>query len=199
MKIGFITEGAKGGMESQIYAYVSLQLCTTLQIIGTIPLGERNKVLNSSSEDIRKLIELGCDSVFVIWDRMPKWSGSDKCEDHINILTRNLTAAGIEIGRIKMCCIDEEMESWMIVDGRGVTDYFRNKINVQVPKFEDNKKPAEQAHPKNRIWNHVGRKKYNPYLDNFGIIKCLPNFDLASRWNPSFREFRGFVDEICPD
>ncbi|HNR19082.1 MAG TPA: hypothetical protein PKN75_08595 [Bacteroidia bacterium] len=198
MKVGFVTEGAKGSPDAKIYPYVAKKFCPQLEVVGSFPLGQKSTVINSSSEEIQKLFELGCEYVFVMWDRMPKWTGgTGKCEDDKQTLLKNLTANNIDVAKIKMGCIDEMTESWMVADGRGVTDYFRNKISTQVPKFEDNKKIAEQAGAQNRIKKHVGASKYIPYNDNFGIVKALPDFDMAARWNKSFADFKNDVSQIC--
>ena len=97
--------------------------------------------------------------------------------------------------KIIYCCIDEMLESWMIADGRGVTTYFQT-INHQSPTFNDNKTSQEQTSPKDRLKKYNGR--YNESVDNIGIVKALPDFTRAARWNDSFGHFKQSVEAICP-
>ena len=87
------------------------------------------------------------------------------------------------------------LESWMIADGRGVTTYFQT-INHQSPTFNDNKTSQEQTSPKDRLKKYNGR--YNESVDNIGIVKALPDFTRAARWNDSFGHFKQSVEAICP-
>ena len=51
------------------------------------------------------MFDNGCEYVFIIWDRMPKWGGSGRCADHIESLTANLRQAGVDLNKVRMCCI----------------------------------------------------------------------------------------------
>ena len=83
----------------------------------------------------------------------------------------------------------------MIADGRGVTTYFQT-INHQSPTFNDNKTSQEQTSPKDRLKKYNGR--YNESVDNIGIVKALPDFTRAARWNDSFKHFKERVEAVCP-
>ena len=45
---------------------------------------------------------------------------------------------------------------------------------------------------------NYGKWKYNDYEDNLDILKQLPNFNKAIKWNPSFAEFAENINQICP-
>ena len=97
--------------------------------------------------------------------------------------------------KVIMCCIDEMLESWLIADGRGVTNYFQS-LNHQSPKFDDHKTRAEQTAPKQRLEAYNGR--YNEYKDNLGILHGLnKDYSRAAKWNDSFGEFVNAVQQIC--
>lgn len=197
MKVGFVFECQPQGPDEIIYTKVARDLCVHFEIFqeNISPLGNKQSVINDSALDVLTMLENGCEYVFIIWDRMPKWGGSGRCSDHIVALSRNLIIAGIDLEKIKMCCIDEMLESWLIADGRGVTNYFQ-ELNQHSPKFPDRKREAQQTAPKQRLEAYNGR--YNEYNDNFGILLGLNgDYSRAARWNSSFGRFVEAVAEIC--
>jgi hypothetical protein len=199
MKIGFVFECQDQGPDELLYKQVAKDLCNSFEILqeNISPLGNKHAVINDSALDVQTMFDNDCQYVFIVWDRMPKWKlGTGKCDNDKATLTEQLTAAGIEMSKVIMCCIDEMLESWLITDGRGVTNYFQT-INSKSPKFEDHKTKAEQTAPKQRLEAYNGR--YNEYKDNFGILKGLnKDYSRAARWNESFGEFVGSVQAICP-
>lgn len=199
MKVGFVFECQNQGPDELLYTQVAKDLCPVFEISqeNISPLGNKHAVINDSALDVAIMIENGCEYVFIIWDRMPKWKlGTGKCGDDLATLTEKLKAAGIDISKIFMCCIDEMLESWLIADGRGVTNYFKN-FDARSPEFPNHKKRSEQTSPKERIMQY--NKRYNEYKDNLGILNCLnKDYSRAARWNDSFGRFVNDIQTICP-
>ncbi|MBX9732870.1 MAG: hypothetical protein K2X37_02320 [Chitinophagaceae bacterium] len=199
MKVGFVFECQDQGPDELVYTYIAKELCKHFEILqeNISPLGNKHAVINDSALDVETMFANKCDYVFIMWDRMPKWKhGTGKCDDDKATLTKNLTAAGVDMTKVIMCCIDEMLESWLIADGRGVTNYFQG-LNHQSPKFDDHKTKAEQASPKEKLSIYNGR--YNEYKDNLGIVKGLGgDYSRAVKWNTSFGEFVDAVNRICP-
>lgn len=195
-KVGFVFECQDQGSDEQVYTYIVNELCKTLEILpeNISSLGSKAAVMNESAVDVKLMLDSGCDYVFIIWDRMPKWGGTGKCEDHTASLTAHLATEQIDMNKIIMCCIDDMQESWMIADGRGVTNYFK-KFDNRSPVFPDHSSKAEQVAPKERLKKYNGR--YNESVDNIGIVKALPDFSRAANWNDSFRLFTEAVRRIC--
>lgn len=198
MKVGFVFECQDQGPDELLYTQVAKDLCPNFQISreNISPLGNKHAVINDSALDVQTMFANGCQYVFIIWDRMPKWGGTGKCDDHKETLTAKLQAFGIDMSKIIMCCIDEMLESWLIADGRGVTNYFQSLKHLN-PKFPDHKSKAEQTAPKQRLEVYNGR--YNEYKDNLGILLGLnKDYSRAAKWNESFGEFVSAVQQICP-
>lgn len=197
MKIGFVFECQDQGPDELLYTKVAKDLCNDFEISqeNISPLGNKHAVINESEIDVQAMFENGCEFVFIVWDRMPKWkNGTGKCADDKATLTANLNKVGINLSKVIMCCIDEMLESWLIADGRGVTNYFK-KFNPRSPIFPDHKK-NEQNSPKDRIKHHNG--KYNEYNDNLGILNELNgDYSKAAKLNSSFGDFVASVQNIC--
>jgi hypothetical protein len=109
---------------------------------------------------------------------------------------KNLNNENIDVSKVRMCCIDEMLESWIIADGRGVTSYFQSLTTQKLTSFSDHKKVTEQNNAEDRIKKYNAR--YNKAVHNLSIVKQLPDFSRAAKWNPSFGEFVNYVNEICP-
>lgn len=195
MKIGFILECTAKGPDADIYPYVAQQLCSSLTIEKPITLGNKLRVMTEGAVSAHTLLEIGCDYVFIIWDRMPRWGGTGRCIEHVEQLQTALQREGIDRGQVFLCCIDEMLESWIVADGRGITAHFQNLTTRNIGIFPDCKKKAEQASPKERITRFNNR--YNDFTDNFKIIQRMPDFDRAARRNTSFRLFVDAVRSIC--
>ena len=125
MKVGFIFECQDQGPDELLYIQVAKDICENVEILqeNISPLGNKHAVINDSTLDVQTMFANGCEYVFIIWDRMPKWKlGTGKCADDKATLTQKLGVGGVDIAKVIMCCIDEMLESWLIADGRGVTN-----------------------------------------------------------------------------
>lgn len=199
MRIGFILECSSKGPDADIYPYLAKNFCLQLEVEpkDILTLTNKENVMNDGPASAQTLLEAGCDYVFIIWDRMPKWGGTGKCEDHVATLEEAIAQLQIERAKIFLCCITDMLESWMIVYGQAVTDYFQQFSPKPLPYFGDHKDKASQAEPKSRIKKYNNR--YNDYTDNFKIVKMIDDFDMPARWNDSFKFFKESIEEICPN
>jgi hypothetical protein len=197
MNVGFVFECQPKGSDEQVYTYVAKTICNGLIILpeNISSMGNKKTLIEESAIDVAIMLNNGCQYVFIIWDRLPKWGGTGICADHQAELIANLEKENVPLDRIIYCCIDEMLESWLIADGRGVTAYFKGFDN-RSPAFPDNKTRADQSGPKNKIKRHNGR--YNETIDNIGIVKALPDFTRVAQWNASFQHFVNRVNQICP-
>jgi hypothetical protein len=80
MKVGFIFECQPQGADEQVYTYVAKSICEKLQIDNTniSSLGNKPAVINESALHVDAMLQNGCEAIFIVWDRMPKWGGTGK-------------------------------------------------------------------------------------------------------------------------
>ena len=198
MKIGLIVECALGGPDASVYQYVASKICPNLEIEKPITSTNKKYLIEDSPQKAQILLQTGCGFVFIIWDR----EKGGNCQNDCEVLTNSLNGLGIDLNQIRLCCIDEMMESWMIADNRGFMSWIRNKTDHPLPEFGDKKTKAEQTFPKQRIKNYLRdnfpKWKYNHYEDNLEIVKSMPDFTRAANWNPSFAYFKQSIENICP-
>lgn len=202
MKVGFILECTLGGPDAVIYPYVAAQLCNALEIEKPETLKDKKSLLKEAPLVTQTLFESGCDKVFIIWDRIPRWGIGGNCESDKEKLMKELTNLKVNTANVYFCCIEEMLESWLIADGDGVTNWINSKTTHKIKPFPDHKNIQAQSSPKEKISAYLkanfGKWKYNDYTDNFGILKHLPSYDKAAKWNPSFAEFVDSINQICP-
>jgi hypothetical protein len=202
MKIGFILECQPGGSDATVYKYVAQRLCPALEIEKPQTLINKPGVFNEGPAVIQTLLAGGCDYVFVIWDRKPRFLLPGNCQTDIQTFTDSLNQLNINTAQVVICCIDEMLESWLIADGRGFDRWLQLKTTHRLANFGDHQSRAEQSDPKNRIRSFLrdnyGVWKYNESEDNLEIVKHLPDFNRAARLNDSFRAFKEKIEEICP-
>lgn len=191
MKAGMILECTPQGPDAKIYPHVLKTLCPGMEVEKPKTMTNKKRLVEDGPEVTQVLLETGCDVVFIIWDKMPKWGGTGKCADGEGELTKALTALGVDLQKVVLCCIDEELESWIVADGRGITTYFQGKTTHKLPKFLN----SGPSNPKVRI-----KKYWDSYLDfehNWPIVQAMPDFNRAAKNNKSFGAFCSAVMNWC--
>jgi hypothetical protein len=196
MKVGFVLECSPKGPDADIYPYLAGEIfCPKVEVAKPETLVNKENVMNDGPLVAQTLIADGCDYVFILWDRMPKWGGSGNCDKDIAILENGLARLTVNREQVILCCISDMLESWMIINGKFITQYFQQFSPKQLQAFGDNKDKASQFKPKERITKYNGR--YNDYTDNFKIVKLIDDFSMHARWNDSFKFFKENVERIC--
>jgi hypothetical protein len=202
MKIGMILECQPAGPDAFVYPYVAKKICEAIEIEKPETLVNKQRLMDEAPAVAQTLLSNGCDLVFIIWDKIPRWGGGGDCETDRAALTKSLTNLGVSMAKIRLCCIDEMMESWMIADNRGFMTWIRSKTSHALKDIGDHKTSADQSDPKNRIKRylreHFGKLKYNDYDHNLSIVKELPDFNRTASYNPSFKYFKESIEAICP-
>jgi hypothetical protein len=198
MRIGFVLECSSKGPDADIYPYLAKLFCPNVEINkgDILTLINKSNVMNEGAAAIKILLETGCDYVFVIWDRMPKWGGTGNCEAHKATIVENLNSLGIDSARVVLCCIKDMLESWMLGDGNAITEYFQSlNPSHRLSRFPDYKSSIEQSKPEEKLVKYNGR--YDKYSDNFKIVKRIKDFGKIATRNDSFKFFKESVEKIC--
>jgi hypothetical protein len=198
MRIGMILECTSKGPDAIIYPYLAKLFCKTLMIRNgdIITLNNKANVMNESPEIAKILLDSGCDYVFIIWDRMPKWGGTGSCEDHKKEVSDGLNSFKVDKDKVFLCCIRDMLESWILGDGSAITQYFQSfSASHRLSQFPDYKSSVEQSQPEEKLKRY--NKRYDKYSDNFKIVKLISDFDKIAKRNDSFKYFKDCVANIC--
>jgi hypothetical protein len=192
IKAGMILECTPQGPDAKIYPHVLKTLCPGMEVEKPETMTNKKNLIELGSEVAEMLLQTGCDVVFLIWDRMPKWGGTGKCADGEGELTKALTALGVDLGRIVFCCIDEELESWIISDARAVEEFVWQQTKPhRQPKFKS-PGPAKPKDQLKRYWT-----PFNDFLHSWPIVQAMPDFDIAAKGSKSFADFCAAVGRWC--
>lgn len=192
IKAGMILECTPQGPDAKIYPHVLKTLCPSMEVEKPETMTNKKRLVEQGPEVAKLLLDTGCDVVFLIWDRMPKWEGTGKCADGEGELSSALTALGVDLKRIVFCCIDEMLESWIIADSRGVEEF----VKVQTHPHPQKKfRATGPSNPKGQIKNYWA--PFNDFLHAWPIVQAMPDFDRAAKGNVSFGVFCETVRRWC--
>jgi hypothetical protein len=188
MKIGFIVECGPQGAETQVIPFLVRQLCPDIEV-DVIPLEKKPRLIHECGEWAAGLLERGFDRILIIWDLYPGWreDGIKPCrrEDREAIFLA-LNKAGINKAlveaRIALICIQEELEAWLIADGRALSTVLSTAAHPVKTHHVGN--PEQMKNPKKalnrRFKEHLGRP-YSDRLHAIQIIRALPDHNRLRR------------------
>jgi len=192
MKVGMIFESGAQGADWQVCKHLAEKLNASIEVEYVNHMN-KPEMVRACGWDVQLLIAQGCEKVLIVWDLYPAPhnSGQPPClkEDREAIM-RSLELAGMEAEPVHLVCITEELEAWLLADGRALTTYL-SRPSHPAKKIKSNKKPDQIISPKKRLiklFKKNGHKKYNSLVDAMRIIKELPDLNHLRR-SPSFQRF----------
>ena len=192
MKIGIICECGPQGAEAQVFPEIirKLGLKHTLDIV---PMDKKPKLVEGCGKATGQLLESGCELVLIVWDLYPGWreKGQKPCrkEDREAILA-SLKASKVDVKKTKLICIQEELEAWLLCDGRALAEVLSRQTHKV--KVKDEKAPDVVSNPKGRmrkLFKQNGKSDYNDKTDAIKIVKALPDTKKLLR-SSSFDRFK---------
>jgi hypothetical protein len=202
MKIGFVLECSLNGPDATIYPDVLKKLCGEAYFLKPKTLGNKRELLSEGHIWVQEFLNQGCDYVFMIWDRKPGWGGNANCDEDKQTIMANLNLLNVPVAKVRLCCIDEMLESWLIADSRGINQLVEKLAHPHPTlPMADNKSNAEQADPCNKISRHFKQNKlrgFTSFIHSKLIYEYLSDLVKARKWNVSFNEYCIFIEEICP-
>ena len=191
MKIGFIFECGPEGPDVQVCRYFVRRLDPN---IGFVPVTLDNKPnLVEQCGEVAKILLQECRKVIVIWDLYPPWRDVKPCryEDRQNILS-SLQCQNIDLNRVTLVCIREELEAWLMADIRAVTAVIAKlKHPHQVGRISQPRNPDNIPKPKTKlikIFNQELRSRYVDTQHALWIARAIPDYTRIRR-SESFNRF----------
>ena len=197
MKLGLILECPNQGTDHQVYNYVITTLCPgiSLNITGCV---NKKDLINKCGPIAKILLESDhCDHVAIIWDAMPTWGGEPCRKKDIAAIHKSLKEEGIAPSRIKLICMEPELEGWFLVDGRGLTSYKADLCYPHPVKKCKAIKLSSASNQAKKIISRYLERSYNDIFDAIAIVKRYPNFDRIARNHHSFSRLHQFIIKIC--
>ncbi|MDR2115436.1 MAG: hypothetical protein LBP87_03540 [Planctomycetaceae bacterium] len=201
MKLGLILECPPNGTDHQVYDYIVRKLCPSIEIF-VLPTGTSNKpqMIENCGKIASSLLELeSCDVVAIIWDLMPPWEkqGEKACRhEDIDKIQTNLKNANVDLSKIKLICIEPELEGWIITEGSALTKYKKTICGTHpIKKFNKKKDLSTFKDSKKILSKYLGRK-YNDTVDAIKIVKHIDDFGKIARKHKSFARLKNFIEQF---
>jgi hypothetical protein len=127
----------------------------------------------------------GCERVVIVWDLHPPWRSNKQkpCrkEDRESILN-SLAKVGVRSSHVYLVCIEEELEAWLLADGRALS-----KVLSRPPrpvKIRDIKNSEQTRKPKTLLNQMFQQNSGRPYVDRIHarlIVEALPDLTRLRR------------------
>ena len=191
MKVGMIFESGPQGADKMVCEHIAKQLCPGIVISSATHVNKPDMIADCG-KDVVNLMKEGCRRILIIWDLFPPWRGKDgrpcRKEDRLAIL-KSLKQAGMAKAPVFLICIREELEAWLLADGRALSAHLSTPEHQVKVKSEKN--PDSVSNPKGcikRIFQRNRRGKYNDLVHAIKIIRKLPDLEHL-RKSDSFSRF----------
>ena len=195
MKIGFIFECGPDSSDVQVCRHLVNKLDPTIEFVPSTLDNKKNLVEDCGA--VAKALLDECEKVIVVWDLYPAWreKGMRPCryEDRQAIF-QSLQAEKVDLDKVFLVCIQEELEAWLLADHRAVTAMLEPlKHPHPVSRISRFSNPDSIRNPKKRLTKiftqELGaRRRYVDYRHAFLIARKIPDFRRIRR-SDSFKRF----------
>lgn len=183
MKVGMIFECGPDGADLQVCRHLARVLHPSIEIV-PVTLDNKPKLKAECGSAATKLLAEGCERIVIMWDLHPPWRSDRQkpCrrEDREAILS-SLSRAGVRSSHVSLVCIEEELETWLIADGRALSSVLSRPAHPV--KIQDIKDPEGTRKPKTYLIK-VFQKNGHSYVDRIHakkIVEALPDLTRLRR------------------
>ena len=191
MKVGLIFECGPDGADKQVCEHLAERVDNQIEL-NSITLDNKPGLIEYCGRAALELLNDGCQRVVISWDLYPPWREKNEppCfhKDRHAIL-HSLAEAGVTSPDVYLVCITQELEAWLLSDGRAIS-YVLSKAHRKV-KVGDEKAPDSVTNPKTRMTKLFQQRGGMIYLDRIHavqIVRALPDLKRIRR-SPSLARF----------
>jgi uncharacterized protein DUF4276 len=184
MKVGMIFECGPEGPDKKVCEYLAKKMIPDLEVRSET-LDVKPNLLAECGTAAAILLNQGCDLVLVIWDLYPAWrqGGEKPCrhEDKEKI-HQSLADAGVDAAKVRTICVEEELESWLLADGRALSKFLSSDTHLVTIK--DEKRPDRINNPKKqmiRVFDQNGGRVYTDTVHAIKIAEALSDLKRIRR------------------
>jgi hypothetical protein len=182
MKIGLILECGPDGADKKVCEHIIDRVAPTIKV-SSRTLGNKKQLVEDCGTVAAELFGEGCQRIVIVWDLFPPWREERPCrhEDRENI-SRALKDAGLAGAEVYMVCIQEELEAWLLSDGRAITTVLSRPAHPVT--IRHTKQVHRVRNPKKRLNKIFEEHSRRPYVDRIHakqIIEAMPDFNQLKR------------------
>ncbi len=147
MRVGMIFECGPDGADVKVCKHLVRMLDSNIEIV-PVTLTNKRQLVTGCGVAAAQLLKDGCDRVVIVWDLSPSW-GRDRtpCRktDRESIKTA-LDTSGAAMDKVHLVCIEQELEAWLIADGRAVSAFLSR--TSRPARVGDANNPEQVSNPK---------------------------------------------------
>lgn len=179
MKIGYVFECGPDGGDMKVLKHLTSMIEPAAEF-AYATLSVKTTLLQESGKEVKRLRNAGCEKIFIVWDLFPAWradKGKPCRHEDKEAIKASLAAEGLTENDVIFLCLEEELEAWLIADGRVLTEYFskpHRKVDI-----DNVTKPDKTKDPKGKLMGHFKAHKniqYEGTIHAEKIIKRIQNF-----------------------
>ncbi len=187
MKIGMVFECGPQGAEMAVCTSLARRILHNVDNleIETATLDNKPKLIDECGGHVAELLAHGCERVLIIWDLYPAWRIKKQrpCRhEDKEAIRQSLANAGVTSQNVFLVCIQEELEAWLIADGRAISRVLSTRAHpVEV---DDVRHPDRERNPKKRLGRIFKTRRgprYNDLIHAGQIAVAIPDISRLSR------------------
>jgi hypothetical protein len=179
-----IFECGPDGADHQVCRHLARFLQPDIEI-AHVTLDNKPKLIAECGSTAVRLLAEGCERIVIVWDLHPPWRSNRQkpCrrEDREAILS-SLTRAGVKSSSVFLVCIEEELEAWLLADGRALAKVMSRP--TRPVKIRDIKNSEQTRKPKTLLNQMFQQNSGRPYVDRIHarlIVEALPDLSRMKR------------------
>lgn len=147
MRVGMIFECGPDGADVKVCKHLVRMLDPNIEVV-PVTLTNKRQLVTGCSVAAAQLLKGGCDRVVIVWDLSPSWERDrtpcrkTDCES----IKAALDTAGAAMDKVHLGCIEQELEAWLIADGRAVSAFLSRPSRLV--RVRDANNPEQIPNPK---------------------------------------------------
>ena len=192
MKIGYVFECGPDGGDMKVLKHLTAMIAPDAAF-DYEALSVKTTLLKESGKAANRLLKDGCEKIFIVWDLYPAWredKGKPCRHEDKEAIKRSLAAERLTENDVIFLCLEEELEAWLIADGRVLNNYF-SKLHRPVDKIKNEKNPDNVRDPKGKLTGYFKEHRHIQFdgtIHAEQIIKGIQNFQKLKK-SDTFRRF----------
>lgn len=191
MKVGMIFECGPDGADKKVCSHLARMLQKDIEI-SSVTLDNKPNLVSECGSAAAQLLLDGCERILIVWDLYPAWREKKQSpcrKEDCAAIMESLAQAGVTSSQVYLVCIEEELEAWLLADGRAISLVLSKPTHPV--KIKDTKNPERSKNPKKQLNKMFQENLGRPYIDRQHakmIVEKLEDLNKLKRC-PSFVRF----------
>lgn len=195
MKIGYVFECGPDGGDMKVFRELTSKIIVEAEFFYE-SLTVKPILIKDCGKAVRRLKGLECEKIFIVWDLFPAWrkdKGKPCRHEDKEAIRASLATEGLTENDVIFLCLEEELEAWLIADGRVLSEFFSRPAHKV--KIKNETKPDSVKDPKGKLTGYFKQYKGKPYEGNIDAEKIIKNISDLRKLKKS-KTFSRFFEKL---